>query len=1345
MGTIEANHPRIIVALAISMILLLVLSTAARSLPFSSAFAQELEKPKEKKNKEAKIDSETIKLRDEKIAKKQNSISPLTEDRLRVVLDLKNPPTSSQILRLLSLGIEIEQRRHDLLQLLVPPSQIETLASFNFVDHVRQPQYVKATVLSEGAAVIGSDVVNVEGYTGQDVKIAVIDVGFDLDNPEIAANVVEAKSFRADGNIATSDHSHGTAVAEIILDIVPDAQLFLYNVDTDVSLLNALDYIHGQQNVDIATMSLAVYNAGPLDGTSEISQAVNAIRDSGILFVVAAGNEARRHWGGNFVDPDSNGWRNFSGDDETLSISARAGQTVEIYLSWDDWPVSTQDYDLYVFDDVLNLLAFSESPQILGFQPRESIVFVAPYTGMYHIGIFNFSASQDVVFDLFTYPIDLSEYNVPSGSVTIPADAAGALTVGAAFWKDGQLEPFSSRGPTNDGRIKPDIVAPDGVKTSALSPFPFFGTSAAAPHVAGAAALVKDVYPNSNATTIQLLLEENTLDNHEKNNDDGTGLVQIAFILDRIPIANAGEDQIVGEGSVVTLNGTLSSDSDGTLVSFLWEQVDGSTNVTLSDNTSPIASFTAPLVSSNIDLVFRLAVTDDLGASNSDEVTITIQNINQPPIANAGPDQSVNEGILVILNGSSSSDPDGDILSYSWEQIAGPAVILSDSNTASPSFVAPEVESIGATLTFELTVGDGSDTGSDTVDIIVNDVIVNQPPFANAGADQTVDEGDLVILNGTESIDPDGDLLSYSWVQTAGPLVSLNDLGSATPSFIAPPVDSSGATLTFELTVSDGIAQDTDIINIIVENVNQPPIADAGLDQTVDEGSLVTLNGTASSDPDDDTLTFSWVQIAGPNATLSDATSPTPSFTALEVDSAGAVLTFELTIDDGNGGTATDSVDITVQNINQPPVADAGSDQVVDEGTLVTLNGTGSSDPDNDPLTYSWLQISGPSVELFGANTTSPSFTAPEVDSAGATLAFELTVTDSNLLSSSDVVNIFVENIGLPPTADAGANQTVNEGDLVTLNGTGSDDSAEGLTPTWTQISGPGVELSDINAWNATFTAPLVSSDTLLVFQLTVTDADGLQDSDTVEILVLNVNVPPVANAGSDQVVNEGSIVNLDGSASSDSDGTITSFSWAQKSGPAVALNDPNTTSPTFVAPEVQGDTILEFELTIVDNNNATATDVVTVTVKNVLPSPPSGGGRGGGGGARVVPLESPASFFLINPFKIIVFAAAFNLEGENIVTASEGNQIQVGSTLINTQQVSQDYVYIVQVLDAQGIAVEISTHHGSIDADGISEISKLWQPSEKGNYTIQIFVWDSISAVPNPLSSVTAKTIAVN
>jgi len=191
---------------------------------------------------------------------------------------------------------------------------------------------------------------------------------------------------------------------------------------------------------------------------------------------------------------------------------------------------------------------------------------------------------------------------------------------------------------------------------------------------------------------------------------------------------------------------------------------------------------------------------------------------------------------------------------------------------------------------------------------------------AQAGPDQTVKEDSPVTLDGSASYDPDGESLTYHWVQAGGPAVALSDPAASQPTFAAPLVGQEGAQLTFELTVSDGIdASPPDGVTVGVENLNHPPVAEAGADQTRDEGALVTLDGSGSRDPDGDPLVHHWHQAGGTPVALDDVSSPNPSFTAPPVGPGGETLVFELVVNDGQADSVPDTVSVNVSNVNDPP------------------------------------------------------------------------------------------------------------------------------------------------------------------------------------------------------------------------------------------------------------------------------------------------------------------------------------------------------------------------------------------------------------------------------------------
>lgn len=324
------------------------------------------------------------------------------------------------------------------------------------------------------------------------------------------------------------------------------------------------------------------------------------------------------------------------------------------------------------------------------------------------------------------------------------------------------------------------------------------------------------------------------------------------------------------------------------------------------------------------------------------------------PLADGGPDSSPDEGAVVTLDGSASRDPLGKPISYSWTQIAGPSVTLTDPDSSMPSFTAPFVPAGGATLTFQLVVASPLGSGPpDTVNVTVTNV--NHPPVPEAGDDQIVPESSAVSLNGTASYDQDDETLSFSWVQTAGTLVGLAGADTATPGFIAPLVGTAGETLTFALTVGDGIDTATDSVDVFVTNVNQAPVANAGSDASANENTVVALDSSASHDPDEDSLTYAWTQTGGTAVMLSDAFSATPSFTAPLTNPGGEVLTFDLVVSDGQLDSVADSVAIVVLNVNDPPNCALASTQPAGlwppNHKLVAVGLSGVVDPQGDVVT----------------------------------------------------------------------------------------------------------------------------------------------------------------------------------------------------------------------------------------------------------------------------------------------------------------------------------------------------------------------------------------------------------
>ena len=388
--------------------------------------------------------------------------------------------------------------------------------------------------------------------------------------------------------------------------------------------------------------------------------------------------------------------------------------------------------------------------------------------------------------------------------------------------------------------------------------------------------------------------------------DSTGGISQILFsrftnaVVNHPPTADAGADQTLqaaGQNGVsVTLDGSKSSDPDGDTLTYSW-----------TDQNNNIVGTTA-VVQLNLlpgKYTFTLTVTDPgkLASSATTHVTVLA-----PPVANAGSDQTVQatgqNGVSVTLDGSKSSDPNGDTLTYSWtdqnNQVVGSTAIV-------------QLTLLPGTYTFTLTVTDTDKLSSSATTHVTVNPPVNRAPIADAGPDQTVQgnepTGALVQLDGSKSSDPDGDKLTYIWIDQGGHVVGSTAVVQLT---LLP------GNYTFTLTVTDpGKLSSSATTHVTVNaSVNHPPVANAGAGQalgcTGQNGTSVTLDGSKSSDPDGDTLTYVWRDAAGNIVgTTAIAKLTLPS----------GMYKFQLTVTDPGGLSSSAWTRVAVQDTTAPTLS----------------------------------------------------------------------------------------------------------------------------------------------------------------------------------------------------------------------------------------------------------------------------------------------------------------------------------------------------------------------------------------------------------------------------------------
>lgn len=766
-----------------------------------------------------------------------------------------------------------------------------------------------------------------------------------------------------------------------------------------------------------------------------------------------------------------------------------------------------------------------------------------PYANITNADIvFDGSASSDADGDALTYTWDFGDGTTGSGAMPVHAYAVrGEYTVTLRV-NDGIADSIPVTSTVTIFNQAPVAVidsVPTGIRNVAIW---FSGSDSSDPDsdpltyswdfgdgATGTGSAVTHAYSSIGTFTVTLIVSDGT---------DGASAAKTITIENRVPVANPGGPYSGLRNAPIVFNGSASSDIDGDPLTYTWEFGDGGTGT----GATPTYSYYGPTT-----YTVTLTVSDGMATSTPATTTVTIT--NQAPVVNIGGPYTGVRNVPIQFN-ASATDPEDDALAYFWE--------FGD-NENGEGFTPTHAYATTGTFTARFTVDDGH---GGTVITETTVTVVNQAPGADAGGPYSGVRNAAITFDGAASSDPDGDALTYTW--------NFGD-GTTGTGVNATHAYATAGTFTVTLTVSDGTVTSAPATSEVTIT-NQGPTANAGGPYTSVRNVAITFDGSASSDPEGDALTYTWDFGDGTTGT---GVSPTHAY------SFRGEITVTLTVSDGTE-TST-PVTTTVTIANQPPTANAGGPYTGVRNVAITFDASASADPDIDPLRYDWD---------FGDGTTGSGMTESHTYATAGTFTVTLTVTDMIAGSTPSIATTTVTISNQAPTANAGGPYSGTRLTPITFNGSGSSDpDGDALTYNWNFGDGT----------TGTGVAPAHTYAAIGTFTVTLTVNDGSASSAPVTTTVQITNVGPavsLTSPASGSVFHTPTVVALTATAS-DPDGGIARvefFAGAAKIGEAL-------TAPYGMTWSGAAAGTYSLTAVVTDSSGATATSAPVSVIVNASPT----------------------------------------------------------------------------------------------------------------------------------------------
>jgi len=598
---------------------------------------------------------------------------------------------------------------------------------------------------------------------------------------------------------------------------------------------------------------------------------------------------------------------------------------------------------------------------------------------------------------------------------------------------------------------------------------------------------ITHAYQKPGTYTVHLLITDNSNVQNSTNEDS------LSVFVNDHPVANAGKDFHVSALETIHFDGRKSYDNDGNIILYEWDFGDGEK----ANGKQVKHAYRQPG-----KYTVQLTVTDDSTSTSNKHSDKAVVIINYPPVSNAGEDQWLTSS-EVQFDATKSKDHDGSIISYDWN--------FGDGQTGKGSTPVHVYASPGTYVAY-LTVTDDSKTSTQS-DTDAVTIVVNATPIADAGPDQVVTPGETFQLDGSLSIDPDGSIQKYIWHLGDGKTVEQAKLEYryTTPGCYG---------VLLEVHDNSFHKQAVHFDEVLIY-VNHPPVAVAGSDQLVAPHQEIVFDAKQSYDLDGKIIAWQW--------TFSDQEKTLDQPIVKRSFDHPGIYTAKLQVTDSsqvNNSVVQDQVTI---HVNHPPVANPGKN-IHTHRKEIFLDGSASSDADGHLLNFFWDLGDGSPIQK-GRQIT-------HHYASGGIYPVILTVDDGTQLNNARSNASITIQINESPIANAGENRTVCAGSVVIFNGAASIDP-EGGTMNYEWNFGDGTSKTGINPTKTFFSGgiyPVI---------LRVTDDSGLSQGNTdTDQVVITVAESPVADAGQDQTVCAGMMVQFDGSKSTDIDGLVNQFHW---------------------------------------------------------------------------------------------------------------------------------------------------------------------------------------------------------